>query len=123
MWHKFIQPHSTIGRDTNNNNNNNKKKKRKKEKRVKHFTIHTHTHTLQVKLNLVEIICLDIFSFMCFKNKKNIHIWDKHIVRKIAWCEQEIDVFYVHLKMLLKVVKILSPTQEMKEIIYEFICS
>ena len=44
MWHKFIQPHSTIGRDTNNNNNNNNNKEKKKE-RKKSQTFH-YTHTL-----------------------------------------------------------------------------
>ena len=42
MWHKFIQPHCTIGRDTKNNNNN---KKEKKKERKKSQTFHyTHTH-------------------------------------------------------------------------------
>ena len=43
MWHKFIQPHSTIGRDTKNNNNNNK---RKKERKKKESNISLYTHTL-----------------------------------------------------------------------------
>ena len=43
MWNKFIQPHSTIGRDTKNNNNNNKRKKERKKKES-NISLYTHTH-------------------------------------------------------------------------------